>query len=78
LRLSALGPQTVIRWGRRLLYVMLFISLVMVYGNWDNPQTIPFLGATLSLIITFLFFLQDENWEDTNGHTQEEKIGLRR
>jgi hypothetical protein len=50
----------------------------MVYGNWDNPQTIPFLGAMLTLIITFLFFLQDENWEDTNGHTQEEKIGLRR
>jgi len=59
-----MGPQTVIQWGRRLLYVMLFISFVMVYGSWDKPWTYTFLGSILCLIIPLLFFLQDDKWEE--------------
>ena len=64
LRLSAMGPKTVIQWGRRLLYVILFISLLVAYGNWDKPTTYTFLGSVLCIIMPLLFFLQDDKWED--------------
>ena len=67
LRLSAMGPQTVIRWGRRLIYVVLFISFLIVYGNFHNPITFTFLGSIVCLIIPVLFLLKDENWTEDDG-----------
>ena len=64
MRLSAMGPEIVIRWGRRLLYVILFISLLVAYGNWDSPRTYTFLGSVLCIIMPLLFFLQDDKWEE--------------
>ncbi|MHC4737069.1 MAG: hypothetical protein ACYTDW_21865 [Planctomycetota bacterium] len=62
--LSTMGPKTVITWGRRSLYVVLFISFLIVYGNFHNPITFTFLGSMLCLIIPILFFLKDENWPE--------------
>ena len=50
----------VIRWGTRLLYVMLFISFLVACGNWSVPITYIFLGAVVCLILPVLFFLNDD------------------
>jgi hypothetical protein len=63
-----MGPEIAIKWGRRLVYVMLFISFLIVYGNFTNPITFTFLGSILCLLITGLFLLKDENW------TEEDKL----
>ena len=67
MRFSAMGPDDVIKWGRRVLYVVLFISLLVVYGSFDNPITYTFLGSIVCLIIPVLFLLKDENWEEEEG-----------
>jgi hypothetical protein len=63
-RVSAMGPEEVIKWGRRLIYVVLFIALVIVYGSFHLPYTYTFLGAVLCLVFTLLFFLKEENWTE--------------
>jgi len=69
LRFPAMGPEIAIRWGRRVLYVVLFISLVIVYGNFTNPLSYTFLGSILCLILPVLFFLKDENWTEKDELT---------
>lgn len=59
-------PITVIRWGVRSLYVLLFLSCMVVMGRWHLPITFTFLGSVFCLIIPVLFLLKDENWEDCN------------
>jgi len=49
-----------IRWGTRLLYVMLFISVLGACGNWGGLITYIFLGAGVCLILPVLFFLNDD------------------
>ena len=49
-----------IRWGTRLLYVVLFISFLVACGNWGVPITYIFLGAVVCLILPVLFFLNDD------------------
>lgn len=60
MRLSSMGPVTIIKWGQRLLYVMLFLSLLIVFGNFDKPYTITFLGSVFALIVPVLFLLKEE------------------
>lgn len=54
---------TVIRWGRRSLYVLLFLSCMVVMGRWTLPITYTFLGSVFSLILPVLFSLTDEDLE---------------
>ena len=60
MRLSNVGPRTIVKWARRSLYVLLFISFIVVYGKWHAPITYTFLGAILSLILPLLFSRLDE------------------
>ena len=54
------GPLALIRWGRRLLFLTLFISCMIVLNLWHYPTTIPFLGAVISLIATGLCVVKEE------------------
>ena len=62
MRLSPLGPLTVIRWGRRLVYVALLIAFIVAFQSLSNPLTLLFLGSVLCLIFPALFALKDERW----------------
>lgn len=64
MRIPVMGPMTAIRWGRRLIYLVLFISFLVIYGHWDNPLTYTFLGSIVCLLIPLLFMLRDENWQE--------------
>lgn len=64
MRFPSMGPQTVIKWGRRTLYLVLFISFLVVFGNFDKPYTYTFLGSIIALIIPLLFSLRDEDLEE--------------
>ena len=60
MRFSITEPEMIIKLGSFLLYVLLFISLTVVYGHFDKPFTFPFLGAIFALVIPVLFLLKDE------------------
>lgn len=60
MRLPAVGPLTVIRWATRLVYVVLFISFLVVFGRLDDPRSYLFLGSVLCLIIPALFALKND------------------
>lgn len=62
MRISTMGPMTVIRWGRRLVYVLIFVAFVVAFGETDEPRTILFLVSLLSLTIIALFVLRDDKW----------------
>lgn len=53
-----------IKWGRRLLYLLLFISFFVVYGSLGDPITYTFLGSMICLVIPVLFFLKDDSSMD--------------
>ena len=53
-----------IRWGRRLLFLTLFISCMVVLNLWHLPTTIPFLGAVISLIVTALCVVNEDFVDD--------------
>ena len=55
------GPLAAIRWGRRLLFLTLFISCMIVLNLWHLPITLPFLGAVISLIATALCVVKEED-----------------
>lgn len=64
MRVSALGPEKIIKLGRWLIYVLLFISFLVVYGSFHIPITYTFLGSIVCLIIPVLFLLKEENWTE--------------
>ena len=43
-------PLDILKWGYRLLYLELFISLMVVMGYWHIPFTFAFLGAVGALL----------------------------
>lgn len=53
------------RWGRRLLYVVLLIAFVVVFGQEANPRTFPFLIAILALILPALFAVRENRVDAT-------------
>lgn len=63
------GPLTLIRWGVRSLYLLLFLSCMVVMGRWHEPITITFLGSVFCLILPVLFLMKDENWEVDDERT---------
>ena len=54
----------VIRWGVRSLFVLLFISCMVVMGRWQLPITIAFLGSVFALILPVIFTINDADIED--------------
>jgi len=54
----------IFKWGDRLLYLMLFISCMVVMGYWHVPITYTFLGAVICLILPLLFSKEDEEKEE--------------
>ena len=75
MHLSISEPVDILRWAYRLLYVLLFVSLMVVMGQWNNPITIPFLGAVLALLFPLLFsrkeLLNIEEEEETATNRPE-------
>jgi hypothetical protein len=55
MHLSISEPLDVIKWGYRFLYLLLFVSLMVVMGYWQSSVTIPFLGAVLALLLPLIF-----------------------
>ena len=45
----------IFKWGNRALYLMLFISWMVVMGYWHVTITFTFLGSVSALIISQLF-----------------------
>lgn len=58
-------PLDIIKWGDRLLYLILFISCMVVMGYWHVPMTYAFLGAVFALILPMLFYKDADNEEKT-------------
>ena len=56
------GSLILIRWGVRALYVLLFLSCMVVMGRWHLPITIAFLGSVFSLILPVLFLPEIERY----------------
>ena len=50
------------RWGIRSLYVLLFLSCMVVMGRWHLPISIVFLGSVFSLILPILFTPEIERY----------------
>ena len=50
-----MGPLTVIKWANRALYLLMFISLMIVMNQWQFTITYTFLGSVLCLIMPILF-----------------------
>ena len=50
-----MGPLTVLRWANRALYLLLFVSLIVVMGYWHISITYTFLGSVFCLIMPTLF-----------------------
>jgi hypothetical protein len=63
LRVSTLGPKEIINWGRRLLYVVLFLSFLVAFGNYDKTFTFTFVGSVVALIVPVLCLLEDNEDE---------------
>ena len=55
-------PITLIRWGIRSLYVLLFLSCMIVMGKWTEPITLAFLGSVFCLILPILFLPEIERY----------------
>ena len=55
-------PLVILRWGHRALYVLLFISLMVVMGYWYLPFTFAFLGAVGALL--YVGFVWTNKLED--------------
>ena len=60
----------VIRWGVRSLFVLLFISCMVVMGRWHEPITIAFLGSVFALILPVIFTINDADIEDLKRDSQ--------
>ena len=50
----------IFKWGDRALYLLLFISWMVVMGYWHVPITYTFLGSVTVLIFILLFRKDDE------------------
>jgi len=53
--------EIILKWGVRLLYLQIFLSVLVVSGQWWNITTYTFLGSVLCLTLSALFFLKDED-----------------
>ena len=56
-------PIEIFKWGDRALYLMLFISCMVVMGYWHVPITFTFLGSVFCLILPLLFHKEEAEEE---------------
>jgi hypothetical protein len=63
-----MGPLTVIKWANRALYLLLFISLIVVMGKWHLSITYTFLASVFCFILPILF-LKDVDTAEFDTHT---------
>ena len=56
-------PLVILKWGKRALYALLFISLMVVMGYWHAPFTFAFLGAIGSLLYVGFVWTNKEEEE---------------
>ena len=57
-------PLRLIKWGVRSLYVLLFLSCMVVMGRWEQPLSIAFLGSVFALILPVIFTINDADLEE--------------
>ena len=50
----------ILKWGDRLLYLLLFISCMIAMGYWHTIITYTFLAAVFCLILPLLFYKADD------------------
>ncbi len=62
MRVFPLGPVEIIHWGTRLLYVVLFLSFMIIQGYWLYLPSYLFLGSVIALVFPVLVLL--EGWEE--------------
>ena len=56
-------PLVILKWGHRALFVLLFISLMVVMGYWHVPFTFAFLGAIGALLYVGFVWTNKEDLE---------------
>ena len=61
---STSEPIDVLKWGYRLLYLQLFIFAIMSMFYFDNPITLPYLGAILCLLYVALIWKRHPEEEE--------------
>ena len=61
-------PLEIIKWSFRLLYVLLFISSMVVMGQWHTIITYTFLGSALALLFPILFSRKTFESLETDVH----------
>jgi hypothetical protein len=59
MHLSISEPEIVIAWGRRSLYVLLFI--ILAFARWDQPFTFGYVGAIVIFCIMGLSLTKEES-----------------
>ena len=65
-------PLEIIRWAYRLLYVLLFISLMVVMGYWHTIITFTFLASVLvPILLCFSSKKEFETRDDVHKCTLE-------
>lgn len=69
-------PEVAIKWGVRSLYLVLFLSLMIVLNLWEFPITLPYIGAIVSLILTALFVVNNEAWDELDDMYIEDISGF--
>jgi len=65
-----LDPQILLRWGYRFLWVLLFLSCMVVMGKFHHIITFCFLGASFLLLLPVIFS-QDELLNLEEGENTE-------
>jgi len=55
-----------IKWGNRALFLMLFISCMVVMGYWHTIITYTFLVSVFALILPLLFYKDEDTRADMN------------
>ena len=58
------GPEALIAWGCRLLYLTMFISCMVAYTVRHIPFVFPFFMGIMVLCVTALFVVNSEAWDE--------------
>ena len=50
----ATDGYTLIKWGYRSLWLMLFLSLIVCMGQWEKPTTLPFVASVICALVPLI------------------------
>ena len=51
----------IVRWGKRSLYLLLFLSGLVTFNMFEYPITLPFIGSVFCLVFAGLSYIQDKD-----------------